>query len=136
MDIIYNDAGQIFCEMLGQVCYKEFYENETSEYQEAFVIFGTHSTISIYYAKLPNSYLADIAQYGVRYMERSPNKYRVKLRCTKKYHMRVTKERVELFHVVAKLLWYLISGKSHVGYLYNYDDNPLHRLVYLHVSCC
>jgi hypothetical protein len=114
--------------MLGQVCYKEFYENQESEYKEAFVIFGTHSTISIYYAKLPNEYLANIAQYGVRYLQKSEQ--HVKLRCTKRYHMRDTAERVELFHILAELLWYLISGRSHVGYLYNYADNPLHKLVY------
>jgi hypothetical protein len=140
MDILWGEAGQMFCEMLGQVCYKEFYENPKSEYQEvppspvvsnpqAFVIYGTHSTISIYYTKLPNTYLADIAKHGIHYLQRSTSKQHVKLRCTKKYHMRVASERVELFLVLAKLLWYLISGKSHVGYLFNYDGNPLHRLV-------
>ena len=44
--------------------------------------------------------------------------------------MRNTVERVELFKLLAKLLWYLISGRSHVGYLYNYDQNPLHRAVW------
>ena len=38
-------------------------------------------------------------------------------------------ERVELFNLLAKLLWYLVSGRSHVGYLFNYDDNPIHRIV-------
>jgi hypothetical protein len=45
--------------------------------------------------------------------------------------MRDTKDRVELFVLIAKLLWYLISGRSHVGYLYNYVDNPLHKIVCL-----
>ena len=27
-------AAQIFCEMLGQVCHKMFYENDDTEYQE------------------------------------------------------------------------------------------------------
>jgi hypothetical protein len=43
--------------------------------------------------------------------------------------MRVTAERVELFHLLAKLLWYLISGRSHVGYLHNYKENPIHEIV-------
>ena len=43
--------------------------------------------------------------------------------------MRYTAERVELFNLLAKLLWYLISGKSHVGYLFNHDNNPLHNAV-------
>jgi hypothetical protein len=30
----YRYAGQIFCEMLGQTCHKEFYDNIPGEYQE------------------------------------------------------------------------------------------------------
>lgn len=48
--------------------------------------------------------------------------------------MRNTTERVELFQLLAKLLWYLISGRSHVGYLYNYDQNPLHYAVHDHLD--
>lgn len=33
-DIIYRHAAQIFAEMLGQVCHKEFYDNTETEYQE------------------------------------------------------------------------------------------------------
>ena len=43
--------------------------------------------------------------------------------------MQNTDERIELFKLLAKLLWYLISGRSHVGYLFNYDDNPIHKIV-------
>jgi hypothetical protein len=32
---MYEHAGQIFCEMLGQSCYREFYENTAMQYQEA-----------------------------------------------------------------------------------------------------
>lgn len=31
---MYEYAGQIFCEMLGQTCYKEFYETAEMGYQE------------------------------------------------------------------------------------------------------
>jgi len=34
IELVYEYAGQIFCEMLGQVCYPEFYENQTMGYQE------------------------------------------------------------------------------------------------------
>jgi hypothetical protein len=34
IELVYEYAGQIFCEMLGQTCYKEFYENNQMEYQE------------------------------------------------------------------------------------------------------
>jgi hypothetical protein len=33
-ELDYKFAAQIFCEMLGQTCYPEFYESERSEYQE------------------------------------------------------------------------------------------------------
>jgi hypothetical protein len=35
---MYDYAGQIFCEILGQTCYKEFYENPEMEYQEVLLI--------------------------------------------------------------------------------------------------
>jgi hypothetical protein len=57
-------------------------------------------------------------------------KQRIALRRTKKYHLQHTIERVELFQMLAKLLWYLVHGCSHVGYLFNYDQNPLHTIVH------
>jgi hypothetical protein len=37
------------------------------------------------------------------------------------------------YRLLAKLLWYLGSGKSHVGYLCNYPRNPfVAKLVYIH----
>jgi hypothetical protein len=97
---------------------------------QAFVIHGSHSSITIYYTKLPNTYLSEIAKFGAKYLQRSSLKQRVNLCHTKKFHLRNTTERVELFHLLSKLLWYLISGKSHVGHLFNYDDSPLHSLVW------
>ena len=139
---MYEYAGQIFCEMLGQTCYREFYENSQMEYQEvcsqfpyrflmcqAFVIHGSHSSITLYYTKLPNTYLSEIAKFGAKYLKRSSLKQHVNLCHTKKFHLRNTAERVELFSLLSKLFWYLISGKSHAGYLFNYDDSPLHSLV-------
>jgi hypothetical protein len=32
------------------------------------------------------------------------------------------------------LFWYLQSGNSHAGYLHNYDENPVHSMVYF--ACC
>lgn len=125
--------------MLGQTCYKEFFDNDTTGYQEAFVIHGSHSSVAIYYAKLPNLYLSEISRYGKKWKNHTNRAYnptktfkeRVKLVRTKKFSLRETAERVELFTVLAKLLWYLISGKARVGYLYNYTDNPLHKIVTL-----
>ena len=36
IELMYDYAGQIFCEMLGQTCYPEFYENNQMNYQEVF----------------------------------------------------------------------------------------------------
>jgi hypothetical protein len=95
------------------------------------VIHGTHTTLSLYYAKFPNYYLADIVEHGSNYLKCIPieRRYKVHLRCTKRFHMRVTKERVELFYVLAKLLYYLSSGKAHVGYLFDYERHPMHQPV-------
>jgi hypothetical protein len=93
------------------------------------VISGSHSAFLVWYAKFPNEYLADIAQHGKHYLERSDSKLTVDLRRTKDYHFLIASERVEFFMLFAKLLWYLISGKCHAGYLYNYEENPLHSLV-------
>ena len=38
-------------------------------------------------------------------------------------------ERAEVFELLAKLVWYLVSGKSHVGYLFNHKENPIHIAV-------
>jgi hypothetical protein len=98
------------------------------------VIHGSHSSITIYYAKLPNTYLSEIAKHGAKYLQRSTLKQHIKLCRTKKFHMRHTAERVELFNFLAKLLWYLISGNSHVGYLFNHNTNPLHTIVCLYLN--
>jgi len=93
------------------------------------VVHGSHSSITIYYAKLPNEYLSEISAHGSDFLTHSTYKERVHLRRTKKFHMGDPGERVDLFCVLAKLLWYLKSGLSHVGYLYNHESNPMHRIV-------
>ena len=40
---MYKYAGQIFCEMLGQTCHKEFYQNYHMEYQEVFPLRSLYS---------------------------------------------------------------------------------------------
>jgi hypothetical protein len=37
-ELAWEHARQIFVEMLGQTCYKEFYENHKMEYQEATIL--------------------------------------------------------------------------------------------------
>jgi hypothetical protein len=96
---------------------------------KAFVLHGSHATLRIFYAEFPNSYLSDITQYGANYLGRTANKQKIEVRCTKKFHMSHSQERAEFFRLFAKWLYYLNSGKSHVGYLFNYDQNPIHQIV-------
>jgi len=146
--------------MLAQVCHKEFFERKPHEYQEVhspalllycsrtvsdcvkgFVIHGHHSSVTIWYCKFPNQYLADISRYGRKWQDHQLRSYnqrrfegpKVRLHRTKTFSLRVTSERLELFTVIARLLYYLRSGQARVGYLYNYDENPVHGIV--HSSC-
>ena len=93
------------------------------------MIHGSHSSITIYYCKFANQYLSEISRFGKNYLAKRTFKDKVKLLRTKKFSFRDTNDRVELFSLLAKLLWYLVSGKSRVGYLHNYPDNPLHDIV-------
>src|SRR6266516_2825332 len=95
---------------------------------KAFVIHGTHDIVVLYYVKLPNDYLAAIAKHGVNFRQYSATK-KVTLQHTKRFHLRKTAQRVEFFEVLVRLLWYLRSGESHVGFLHNFEGNPLHTIV-------
>jgi len=78
----------------------------------------------LYYAKLPNDYLARIAQYGASYSTRFPHETKVKLHRSRAYMMKNAADQAAFYQLVAKLLWYLASGESHVGYLCNCPRNP------------
>ena len=81
----------------------------------------------MYYAKFSNTYLSEIAFHGANFRQNS--KKCVTLHRSRKYYMRSTAHRVDFFKDYAKLLWYLTSGKAHVGYLFDYGDNPLYEYV-------
>ena len=80
----------------------------------------------IYYAELPNEYLAAIAKHGIHYRQQFNDQISITLRRTEVYHLRKTVERAKVFTLLAKLVWYLLSGRSHVGYLRNTIFNPIH----------
>jgi hypothetical protein len=146
---MYRQASQIFCEMLGQCCYKRFYTDENMEYQEVhlsskcsydqpFVIHCSHDSVTIYFANLPNEYLRTIAKNGkiIRSDSSDSSQLGVTLRRTRKYHMRDPQELIKLVKTVVHLLCHLTSGQAHVGYLFNYDGNPLHNLVQRRLIGC
>lgn len=43
--------------------------------------------------------------------------------------MRDTYDRGDVFVLLAKLFWYLQSGRAHVGFLFDYEGNPIHEIV-------
>jgi hypothetical protein len=73
--------------------------------------------------KLPNLYLARISKHGAKYVEKFPAD-QVQLCQSRPYMMKKAKDQAAFFRLLAKLLWYLGSGKSHVGYLCNCPRNP------------
>ena len=94
------------------------------------MIHAIHSSIIIYYAKIPNSFLAGLAEHGGEYRNKAERPLpRIVLKKTKVYHLRDANERAEIFLLLAKLVWYLASGEAHVGYLYNHPENAIHKIV-------
>ena len=49
---------------------------------------------------------------------------KVRLSQSRPYMMRKAEDQSAFYRLLAKLLWYLGSGKSHVGYLCNCPRNP------------
>jgi hypothetical protein len=72
--------------------------------------------------KLPNSYLSEIAEHGAQYTKL--NSSRVTLYQSQGYSMKKPEDQAAFYIQLTKLLWYLSSGKSHVGYLNNLPSNP------------
>jgi len=82
-----------------------------------------HATIYLFYVRLPNIYLARVAEYGAKYATEFPFD-KVELHQSRPYMMRKAEDQAAFYRLLAKLLWYLGSGKSHVGYLCNCPRNP------------
>lgn len=82
-----------------------------------------HAKITIFYAKLPNLYLSRVSQLGAKYATTFPHS-KVRLCQSKPYFMKKVEDQAAFYRVLNHLLWYLVSGKSHVGYLCNCPKNP------------
>ncbi len=114
---------------------KRYHFPHECPHRQAFVIHCRHDAVRIYYAELPNVYLRRIFKYGAEQWKHLDEYLgykradRVKLRRTRVYHFRSPKELGLLFQEVAYLILYLRSGQARTGYLFNYPENPLHKLV-------
>jgi hypothetical protein len=91
---------------------------------KAFVLHIRHATVSIFHARFPNVYLRNVRTHGPRYSQLFPQSPKIRLYQMGPYNMRLATGQADLYRALAKLLWYLASGKSHVGYLANVPANP------------
>ena len=125
---IINHPAQIFGEMLGQVCHKDLFTNNESRYQESFVLHARHDKFALFYSKLPHNYLRWVATEKDK--ERYPSSLRkIQLFRSRFFLLRKPEDREAFVELIAKLLWYLCSGKSHVGFCRDYPGNPLRNWV-------
>ena len=91
---------------------------------QAFVIHIRHTKISIFHAHLPNTYLSNIHAHGPRFSALFPNTPKIRLKQYGPWNMRHTQDQASLYRVLARVLWFLASGRSHVGYLAKCRGNP------------
>jgi len=132
-------AAQIYAEMLGQVCHQNLYR-DSGRFQEveptrscltnceqAFVLHARHATFYLYYAKFPNGYLRDIALYGSEYRRRVPHPEQIIIHQSRPFRMRYPKQQAKFFRLFADVLYYLVSGNSHVFYMSKHESNPYYR---------
>jgi len=94
---------------------------------KAFVIHSRHATFRLFYAKLPHRYLHNVAACGVKYLAEIPPQYRdrIQLYQSRPYRMRDLRQQAEFLCLLGKLLYYILSGHSHVGYMRNCHGNML-----------
>ena len=134
-------AAQIYAEMLGQVCHRDLYTNsgmfqeveltqsQLTNFKQAFVLHARHATFYLYYAKFPNTYLRDIALYGSEYRQRVRTPEQIIIHQSRPFRMRFPKQQANFFRLFANVLYYLVSGNSHVFYLAKDESNPYYRKV-------
>jgi len=93
------------------------------------VLHARHATFYIFYARFPNRYLRDIATYGSRYLHEVRDPQRIIIQQSRPFRMRFPEQQGEFFRLFAKLIYYLVSGHSHVFHLAKDESNPLYRNV-------
>lgn len=97
-----------------------------------------HATFYIFYARFPNSYLRSIAHHGSNYLQHlqtvsnvvDTEDAKVQLEQSGGFRMRIPAHQAAFFRLLAKILYYLVSGNSDVGYLSMDDWNPFFKKVF------
>ena len=91
---------------------------------KAFVLHIRHATLTIFHAHFPHAYLSNINTHGAQYSSLFPHEAKIHLRQSRAYNMRLASDQAALYSFLARLFWFLSSGRSHVGYLANCPGNP------------
>jgi len=99
----------------------------STNYKQVFVLHARHATFYLYYAKFPNTYLRDIALYGSEYRQRVRNPEQITIHQSCPFRMRFPKQQANFFRLFANVLFYLVSGNSHVFYLTKDETNPYYQ---------
>ena len=86
-----------------------------------------HTTFYIFYAKIPNRYLKDIKTYGANYKNRITDPDQIVIQQSRPYRIRLPKHQAAFFKLLANVLYYILSGSSHVGVLAAKPWNEYYR---------
>jgi len=132
-------AGQVFCEMLGQLSHPTIYSFDELEsldvpyllsqfWLQAFVIHVRHTSARLFHCKFPVGYLRNIGKFGSDYRAKVEGSQGVCLNHTTRYELRDPTSRGKFFNQICKLITYLSKGESRVPFLWNQPLNPLHTV--------
>ena len=88
-----------------------------------------HSTFYLYYCRFSVSYLQKFVQYGINVGDHLAPTEKMSLLRSKPYNCTVTAERIALFELIARLLFYVSSGEAEIRCMANTADNPLFEVV-------
>jgi hypothetical protein len=95
-----------------------------TDFFKAFVVHARHATFYLFYAKFPNRYLRDITLHGSEYLQNCPTPHTIHICQSEPYRMRYPEQQASFFRLMGKLLYYMVSGYSSIGYLAKDEWNP------------
>jgi len=100
------------------------------------VIHARHATFYLFYAKFPNQYLRDVAKYANEYTTKAVQIHKIVIQQSRPFRMKEPRDQAEFYKLLSKLLYYLVSGQSYVGFLAAQKWNKHYRLAVEGVQVC
>jgi len=86
------------------------------------VIQSVYDMVVFYYARFDNVYLRKARMYGKDLKKMDPTAT-AQLHHSKRYHLRVARERVECFEELTRILWYIARGRTERGFFQDFRLN-------------